>query len=312
MTTRTAILVILSLVVPVEAQQKADPTFRFINPKPAFGAANGPRVCIDVAHHNFQAPGQNPGSYDPLAQLLRGDGFRVDDSAELFTEEVLADCGLLMIAGALSATNEKDWRFPHPSAFSSSELLAIYQWIQRGGSLLLIVDHAPTPGAVADLGTMLGVAMLDGYARMTRPGSLPEVFTRAGGNLSNHVILTGREPSEKVESVGSWTGAAFITSREWSPLITFPQGSLGSPALFVFPPLRNVPLDALPTFPIAGWSHAAARRLEKGRVILLGEVSVCTALANGEQRVGMNHPAAGDNAQFCLNAARWLAGVLGD
>jgi len=39
---------------------------------------------------------------------------------------------------------------------------------------------------------------------------------------------------------------------------------------------------------------------------------MCSAQVSGPDRnpVGMNHPLAPQNAQFCLSAARWLTGVL--
>jgi hypothetical protein len=162
MTTRTWLLVLMALGMPVAAQQLADSSFRFINAKPAFAAGKGPRACIDLAHHNFQSPGQNPGSYDPFAQLLRGDGYRVRETSHVFTSDLLADCELLVIVLPVGRENQRDWAFPHSSAFTRAELEAVYPWIQRGGGLLLITDHAPGPGAIADLASMLGVVLLDG------------------------------------------------------------------------------------------------------------------------------------------------------
>lgn len=312
MTTRTWLLVLMTLGVPVAAQQLADPSFRFTNAKPAFAAGKGPRACIDLAHHNFQSPGQNPGSYDPFAQLLRGDGYRVRETSQAFTSEMLTDCELLVIVLPVGRENQRDWALPHSSAFTRAELEAVYRWIHRGGGLLLITDHAPGPGAIADLASMLGVVLLDGAAREKDPvGPLPDVFSRVGGQLSEHALLSGRDVTERIEAVGTFAGAAFQASREWSPLLVFGKEAVAWVALGIN--FRDVPISEWPRFSVAGWFHAGARRVGEGRVVLLGEVSMCTALLDPKrQPIGMNHPQATGNGQFCLNSVRWLSGILGE
>lgn len=264
---------------------------------------------MDVAHNNFQSAERTPGGFKPFAKLLRGDGYRVRESSQKFTAEMLADCDILVIASATGDDNLRDWAFPHPSAFTRREIEALYQWIRNGGGLLLITDHAPIPGAAADLGTMLGVVALDGYAQL-RQAPKPDVFSREDGNLAGHAIFRGRSESERVESVGTFVGHPFQASRDWSPLLKFgPEATAYVHLGFNFP---DLPREQWPRFSVSGWLHAAARRVEKGRVVLLGEVSICTALQVGEERrpVGMNHPSAKQNAQFCLNVVRWLSGVL--
>lgn len=293
------------------AQQAADENFHFANANPAFPPGEGPRVCMDLAHNNFQSAERNPGAYKPFADLLRADGYRVRDSLQKFTAEMLVDCDILVIADATGDDNLRDWAFPHPSAFTRSEIEVLYQWIRNGGGLLLIADHAPTLGAAADLGTMLGVVMLDGYARL-RPGPGPDVFSRESGDVLDHAIVRGRSETERVDSVATFTGHPFQASRDWSPLLKFgPEATAYVHLGFNFP---DLPRELWPRFSIGGWLHAATRRLEKGRVVLLGEVSICTALRLGEERhpVGMNHPSAAQNAQFCLNSVRWLSGRLRD
>ena len=256
------------------------------------------------------SPGQRPGGYEPFKRLLREDGYQVEETATAFTRSVLDPCKLLVLVGPLAAENAEDWQFPHPSAFSTAELVVLYQWIQRGGGLFLISDHAPMVGAVSDLATMLGAVMLDGSARLANSNTapLPDLFTRAAGTLvSTHPIVRGRRESESIDTVGTWAGAAFRTSRQWSPLLVFGEPSLGWTALGVFDELaQTVPRDQWPQFTITGWSHAAARQLDGGRVVLLGEAAACTA----DSTSGISHPAAPQNAQFCLNAARWLSGLL--
>ena len=58
-----------------------------------------------------------------------------------------------------------DDAYPHPSAFTRDDISELVKWVRGGRSLLLIIDHAPVPGAAADLGAVLGINMLDGHAQ---------------------------------------------------------------------------------------------------------------------------------------------------
>jgi hypothetical protein len=293
-------------VPAASAQQVADVDFRFPAPHPAYAAGQGPWVCIDTGHNNYPVE-----RYAPLANLLSDDGYRVREIPEELVPDALAQCGLLVTVGPLGDGNRGDWAFPRPPAFARAELEALFEWIRAGGGLLFIGDHSPFPAAASDLGTMLGVVMADGTARLgSGPG--PDVFTRVDGRLSDHPILRGRTESERIDSVASFVGMAFWTSREWSPLLQFGSGSFVSVNLDLN--FSELPRDQWPAFSIPGWSHAAARKLGTGRVVWLGEFTICTALRAGQERVplGMNHPAAAQNAQFCLSIVRWLSGVLGE
>lgn len=70
---------------------------------------------------------------------------------------------VLVIANALHAHNVSNWAKPIYQAFSSQEIKDIKSWVNNGGSLLLISDHMPFPGAIDSLAFSFGV--LDGFAR---------------------------------------------------------------------------------------------------------------------------------------------------
>jgi hypothetical protein len=295
------VLVLLQLSNPALAQQAPDSGFRFANAKPAFTLGTGPRVCMDVAHKNFQSAARNPGAYQPLAELLQGDGYRVWESHDPLTAETLRNCDLLVVAAAYGA-NDHYWSYPRVSAFTRAEITSLYQWLRDGGSLFLTTDHTPAPGAAAELGEILGVVGLDGLARL-RPDTFPDVFARARSEVFEHAVFRGRGKPERVDSVATFHGQAFRTSNAWSPLLQFGAASRG------YVPFVDLPRAGWPQFSLDGWLHAAARRVGKGRVVWLGEVSTCTALRGP---LGMNHPSAAQNAQFCLNITRWLSGLLDD
>lgn len=289
------------------AQQVADTGFRFNNPNPAYEAGAGPQVCIDEAHFNFHTADQR---YKPFAELLRDDGYKVKGFDAALSQETLSECEILVIANAVAEANSENWSYPHFPAFSREETNELVGWIRGGGSLLLFADHAPFPGASADLGLILGVHMLDGYARNKPETRGPDVFGRAERTLASHPIVSGRTQGEWVDSVGTFTGQAFYPSDKMEPLLVF------GPNAIAMTPLRqnfeDSPSSEWPRFPVGGWLQGAARRLGRGRVVILGEAAMCTAQVAGPSRrpMGMNAPEASQNAQFCLNVVHWLSGLL--
>lgn len=215
----------------------------------------------------------------------------------------------MVIANAKSESNADSWSFPHPSAFSKTEIEAVVNWIESGGNLFLVADHAPMAGAAADLGAVLGILMADVVTTGNDSGT--DVFRRSNQSLTSHPITDGRSPDERIELVRTFTGQASLISLEWQSILTFGPSST---ALIEAPDMSlNILGEQLPKFSTSGWTQGAARALGNGRIVFLGEAAACTAQLFGpsEIPIGMNSPYARFNAQFCLNAVRWLSGLLG-
>ena len=315
-----ALFVLLGFASGLNAQQVADSSFTFPNSYPLFEPGLGPTVCVDAAHQNFHTL---DGRYYAFGNLLRGDGFRTVSILEPFDPTVLADCGVLVIANALAPENAEDWGFPHPSAFAGPEISSLIKWVREGGNLLLIMDHSPFPGAVADLASLLGVVPLNGGVTTRAFGELdeetinesaiqsgisPEEFKEALGplgNLGDHPILRGREElDEPVRGIMTFGGSAFLPSGGVKPLLRVPPGGTG--AVYT----SDMPSEDMSWYPMDGWLVGGAQEYGEGRVVFLGEAAMCSAQLNGPNPMGMNHPLSGDNPLFCLNAVRWLAGVI--
>ena len=275
---------------------------------PAFPSGLGPCVCIDQGHNNYHTA---EGRYSPFASLLRDDGYVVKGFESEFNTETLQRCRILVIVSPLADENADqggDWAYPHSSAFSLKELNAVVDWIRGGGALLLIVDHAPWPGAAGDLGLLLGVVMMDGYA-LGNPGP-PDSFRSRDAMLGNHPILKGRNEEERIDSVVTFTGHAFLPSQGLEPLLIFDSDAVAEIRLDQnFP---GVPQSKWPRISIAGWLQGAAGRIGDGRFIILGEAAMCTTQVDEDGPFGMNHPLAIQNAQFCLNVLHWLSGMIGE
>jgi hypothetical protein len=295
--TTIALLLLCSAAL---AQQVADPNFKPPIAAPAYQQGRGPVVLIDEAHHNFHTAS---GRYQPFAELLRRDGYRVEASKAPFTKESLKRARVLVISNALHERNAgNDWSLPNPSAFTDEEIAAVRAWVRGGGSLLLIADHMPMGGAAQKLGEAFGVRWNNGFA-LVPSVQAPLAFTRADGTLREHPITRGRDKGERVERVATFTGSAFEVGPGAEPLLVFGKGVVS-----LMPQVAWQFTEQTPRVPVEGWCQGATLRFGKGRVALFGEAAMFTAQLAGPNRapVGMNAPQAPQNAQFLLNVVRWL------
>jgi hypothetical protein len=282
-----------------------DTSFKPPIEKPAYPTGHGSVVMIDEAHLNVHTA---TGRYLPFAELLRRDGYVVQASKSPFTTASLKRGKILVIANALNERNQTDWSPPNPSAFTDGEIAAVRDWVKGGGSLLLIADHLPWPGAADKLASAFGVHFNNGYAfdEKTQNGNF--VFKRTDGSLTGHPITRGRAANERIDSVAAFTGSAFQIDKGGEPLLILGP-SVVSYMPSVFGGHRN---PGTPHIPVKGWYQGAVMRFGKGRVAVFGEAAMFTAQLAGPDRrpFGMNAPIARQNAQFVLNVLHWLSGLL--
>ncbi|HEX6370632.1 MAG TPA: DUF4350 domain-containing protein [Longimicrobium sp.] len=287
------------------AQQVADSAFAPSIAQPAFAEGAGPLVLVDEAHTNFHT---TDGRYYAFARLLRRDGYVVRGVRTPFTRQALADARVLVIANALHASNDQNWTLPTPSAFSPEEIAAVEAWVRDGGSLLLIADHMPFPGAAADLAAAFGVVMGNGFAYDSTEGESKMRFARGDGSLADHPVTRGRGDAERVDSVFAFTGQAFrVTAPGAEPLMTLAPGSV-----LLLPEVAWQFSAATRRERVGGQQQGAVLRHGRGRVAVFGEAAMFSAQRAGPQRqpMGMNDPRAPQNVQFLLNVMHWLTGVL--
>ena len=299
--------VAIALVVAgtAAAQQVADSTFAPAVPHPAYPRGRGPVVLVDEAHGNFHTVA---GRYRVFADLLRRDGYQVESSRAKFTPASLGRAEILVIANALAATNQNNWAMPIASAFEDSEIVAVHTWVENGGSLLLISDHMPFPGAAAKLAEAFGARWNNGFALAKDPNDRkPFVFRRSDGSLADHPVTNGRSAAERVDSVATFTGSAFQVDEGATPILVLRTGieSLMTQVAWQFP-------ADTPRVDVSGWPQAAVLHVERGRVALVGEAAMFTAQLSGPKRTptGMNDPIAAQNPKFLLNLMHWLSGIL--
>jgi hypothetical protein len=279
----------------------ADPNFNSKVEHPAY-KKNGPKVLFDEAHNNFHTAS---GRYKPFADLITSDGYHVVPNKQVLSSATLKGYRVLVISNALGAARMND-AGAGGSAFTEDESDAVRDWVKAGGSLLLIADHAPMGAANQSLGKRFGVDMSKMYTadeqnydkESENPGFI--VYTRESGRLADHPVTRGRNASERVNKIITFTG----------------QSLKGPPDAAAFLKLADTARDLMPgqnTQPVsaAGRAQGVAMKFGKGRVIVMGEAGMLSAQITGPQRrpFGMNRPGI-DNRQLALNIMHWLSGLL--
>jgi len=170
----------------IEPPRIADVNFHPSIEDPAYPAGEGPVVLIDEAHNNFHTA---VGTYYPFVRILERDGYVVKRGKEPLTAKGLMSCQVLVIADAQPPFHEKD-----PPTFSQKEIVALHTWVREGGALFLITDHRPDPAAIANLASVFGIEINNGYVmnRNVLGRERPIVFGRGRDRLSDHLITRGR------------------------------------------------------------------------------------------------------------------------
>jgi hypothetical protein len=298
-----SIAVILGLYTTVFAQQVADTTYNPVIRNPFYSGKDAPVVLIDEAHNNFHTL---DGRYSSFGRLLKADGFIVKPSGSAFIPESLEKGDILVIANALHERNVDAWSLPTPSAFTENEIENVRSWVFRGGSLLLIADHMPFPGAAEELAEALGFRFYNGYAVDTLNRSMT-IFRKSDGSLAEHPVTSGYDASEAIDSVRTFTGQAFQATGDAAPLLIFSEPVV----LFMTREAGRIRTDT-PQISAHGLYQGAVRKMGKGRVAVFGEAAMFTSQYAGPEygSIGMTSPGAEFNQQFVLNVMHWLSGGL--
>lgn len=303
-----ALAAALSLA-PARAQVASDDAFRPSIAAPAYAPGAGPRVVVDEAHRNLHTA---TGRYAAFAAVATADGFRVEPGTARFEAATLPPAGsILVVANAQGAET------PDATAFDVSEIAALVAWVEAGGALFVIADHAPFGTAAASLTAAFGVVSHDGHVEDAEhaapglPGPYFLLFSRANGLLGDHAILAGRNESERVDAVISFGGQA-LEAGSASVLLRLGAGARVHSA-------PNTAEDRVE--PIGGRAQMVALERGRGRVVIAGEAGMFAAQTiRGEAAAragvpdpfhfGMTHP-GGQNQQLLINSLRWLVAAVG-
>ena len=291
-------VIILGFVTAL-AQQGPDPNFNPHVEHPAY-TKNFPRVMFDEAHNNFHT---STGRYKPFVDLIFSDGYHVAANRKPFTKESLQSYKILIIANALGAEEMDDAGADRP-AFTEEECDAVRDWVNNGGALLLIADHAPFGSAAQGLAKRFDVEMSKGFV-FDVEHSVPDnpsllIFSRENKLLLDHPITRGRDDAERINLIQTFTGQAL-------------KGPKGATQILTLAATANDQADPMggPKRSVAGQAQGLAFKFGKGRVVMLGEAAMLSAQVAGPDnfKMGMNVPGT-DDKQFGLNIMHWLSGLL--
>ena len=274
--------------------------------RPAY-AKRHPNVLFDAAHNN-----ENPGGrYKPFADLISSDGYKVALNNAKFSKRVLTPYEVLVIVNATGGEGERG-----VSAFTAEECESVRDWVSGGGALLLISDHAPFSSAAALLSKQFGVDLTIGFTfdrfkyDKASEDQTELVFSREDGLLVDHAIIRGRDVSERINRIITYSGTSIK-----GPPGSVPFLKLAETAMDVIPPDRKPSAADDPPpdhkeVSAAGRAQGVAFEFGKGRVVVLGDAAMLTSqVAPRGFRFGMNVTGI-DNRQLALNIMHWLSGLL--
>jgi hypothetical protein len=302
---------------PLAAQQVSDPDFNASVENPGY-TRRGPTVAIDEAHGNFHTA---DGRYKPFAELLRSDGYKVVAFTSTCDARSLEGIDVLVISNArnLPAVQRGDTSQP---AFTADEINAVRAWVEGGGALLLIADHAPFGQAAESLGQRFGIDMGKGYAFDRANDELTTTLTFSLDNrlLGDHPIIRGRAPAEAVSHLTTFTGQSLSVPAGAIPLMKLsdtareaatPDDLNAETAAGQSPGSAQSGSRSVSR---AGRVQGLAMTVGMGRIVVLGEAAMLSAqiatFPDGSVvKAGMNVP-GNDNRQFALNALHWLSGLI--
>ena len=296
---KIAYLIILTMPGWFFPQQVADTTYNPIVQHPEYEPGKGSVVFVDEGHNNFHTKN---GRYKAFSNLLEHDGYVVKEYQGEFRKEKLSKGKILVISNALNKINVNDWTLPNPSAFTTSEIKTVKQWVFEGGSLFLIADHMPMAGAAQELAAVFEFRFTNGFVMDTLKKG-PAYFNIQEKTLIKSGITNGRNAAENVDRVTTFTGQAFTIPADAKPILVFNEKYVN-----ILPDTAWVFKKKTPKYNVNGWSQGAFKRYGEGRVVVFGEAAMFSAqLAGpGKIKVGMNRNDASENYKLLLNIIHWL------
>lgn len=330
----------LLLGIASYSQQSPDPDFNARVVRPAY-TKNHPKILFDEAHNNFHT---SSGRYKAFADLMTNDGYIITPNKAKFQRKMLEGHDVLVIANPLGAERQN---MPEASrsAFTEEECDAVRDWVRSGGSLLLIADHEPFGAATSIMSLRFGIEMSKGHTIDRANYDLETgnmsflIFTRANKLILEHPITRGRDETERINRVITFTGQSLKGPVGSAPLLRLSETAVdlnrqagnetggARPSVFQRDG-RSLYTDAgtLPrTGEVVGSAKAAVRSqalafdFGKGRVVVLGEAAMISAqivrgqaaqmMGKEEIQMGMNRKGF-DNRQLALNIMHWLSRLL--
>jgi hypothetical protein len=164
----------------------------------------------------------------------------------------------------------------------------------------------PMAGAALDLAKEFEFEFTNGFVFETG-SSGPAYFNLKDRSLSESVITKGRDVSENVSEIATFTGQAFKIPSDAKPILTFSDKYIN-----ILPDTAWVFEENTPKYNVKGWSQGAFKEYGEGKIVVFGEAAMFTAQLAGPKKIkmGMNNEVAPENYQLLLNIIHWLDGKI--
>jgi WD40 repeat protein len=203
----------------------------------------------------------------------------------------------------LELKGRSDFLWDPGPAFSEKECDAIRDWVNSGGGLLLLTDHAPWGAAAKNLAGRFSVSLSNSNGTVDPIHHDPHgnygwlVFSRQNGLLGNHPITRGRDSGERIDRVITYYGNSLKGPEGSTSLL-----SLSSTSIDIFQDGKRLSAK--------GRSQGVAAEYGDGRIVVLGEMGMFMAdafnLNRTNAKVGLNKKDY-DNRQLAINIIYWLS-----
>ena len=282
-------------------QMLNDSPFNASISNPKYKKQKGPNILIDAGHHNFVV---EMGLIKPFVDLSTNDGYQPKIDSGVFTSAYLAKYQMVLITPAMPFKFGSKKEVTTEITFTPDELVALKDWVMKGGSLIMLSEHAPIDKSMTPLFNTFGIqlsigAVVDSLNYDTNI-KFPNVetillFNRKNGLLnSTHPIITGASKNEVVDNIETYTGCALTGE--------------GYTNIFKLSPSAKIRKWSASQPSGGGDSQCLAGSFGKGKVVALGDCNGFTAMYvnNGGKKfsAGMQVEEF-DWKQFVLNTLHW-------
>lgn len=284
-------------------QMLNDSPFNASVSNPKYKQQKGPHILIDAGHHNFIV---EMGLIKPFVDLSRNDGYRPKIDSGIFTPAYLANYQMVLITPAMPFKFGSKKEVTTEITFTPNELAALKDWVSKGGSLIMLSEHAPIDKSMTPLFNTFGIqlsigAVVDSVNYDTRI-QFPNaetllLFNSSNGLLhNNHPIIKGNNKSEWVQNIETYTGCA-LTGEGYTNIFKL------SPSAKIRKWSGSQPSGG-------GNSQCLAGSFGKGKVVALGDCNGFTAMyvnSGGKKFSAGMQVEQYDWRQFVLNTLHWLS-----
>jgi hypothetical protein len=274
-----------------------DPSFDSKVLQPYYKNAQGPKVLIDGGHHNFFI---QRSLMNPFIDLIKSDGFNPQIDSLPITKKHLSTYNIVVLNPAYPFDYGTKKELGDLKAYSKEEIDHVYNYVNKGGSLLILTEKSPMINAMEPLLNKFGITATYGTIADTlhqdkQFGKNVIHYSKENGMLTvNHPILKGRNASEEINHIVMITGSAFKGKDYINILPTSSAAQMGNAG--VFTPVEQ------------GSSVGLAGKVGKGKLVILSDTEIFIAMLFGKDKVkvGMQMPNY-DLKQFALNIMHWLS-----